>query len=145
LAILFPKRGLVYIIMENNSDTNDTDVEIDRLRQILNNKINQKKNEIHPSHNKVYNNSLQQEIDCLKWVLGQTTNTTTIKNQRQIQINKIKDVVQNEVNKLETTLTTKSLSMRNRDMFIIYTDILQWVLYIIQSIKEKGLHWQFNI
>ena len=131
--------------MENNSDTNDTDVEIDRLRQILNNKINQKKNEIHPSHNKVYNNSLQQEIDCLKWVLGQTTNTTTIKNQRQIQINKIKDVVQNEVNKLETTLTTKSLSMRKRDMFIIYTDILQWVLYIIQSIKEKGLHWQFNI
>ena len=131
--------------MENNSDTNDTDVEIDRLRQILNNKINQKKNEIHPSHNKVYNNSLQQEIYCLKWVLGQTTNTTTIKNQRQIQINKIKDVVQNEVNKLETTLTTKSLSMRKRDMFIIYTDILQWVLYIIQSIKEKGLHWQFNI
>jgi hypothetical protein len=135
-------------MIENNihsNDANNTDAELDRLRQVLNNKINQKKNQIHPSHNKVYNNSLQQEIDCLKWVLGQTTNTTTIKNQRQIQINKIKDVVQNEVNKLETTLTTKSLSMRNRDMFIIYTDILQWVLYIIQSIKEKGLHWQFNI
>ena len=73
--------------MENNSDTNDTDVEIDILRQVLNNKINQKKNEIYPLHNKVYNNSLQQEIDCLKWVLGHTTNTnttaTTIKNQRQ--------------------------------------------------------------
>ena len=72
----------------NNIGSNNTDLEIDRFRQILNNKINQKKNEIHPSlHNKIYNNSLQQEIDCLKWVLGHTTNTnttaTTIKNQRQ--------------------------------------------------------------
>ena len=142
--------------MENNSNNShsnndNTDVEIDRLRQILNNKINQKKNQIHPSlHNKVYNNSLQQEIDCLKWVLGQTTNTNTtatIKNQRQkiIQINKIQDIVQNEVNKLDTTLRTKSLSIEKRDKFIIYSEILTWVLYVIQSIKEKGIHWQFNI
>ena len=134
----------IYIIMENNSDTNDTDVEIDRLRQVLNNKINQKKNEIHPSlHNKIYNNSLQQEIDCLKWILGQTN--TTINQRQIIQINKIEDIVQKELDKLEITLTTKPLSIRKRDMFIIYTDILQWVLYVIHSIKEKGVHWQFNI
>jgi hypothetical protein len=41
----------------NNIGSNTTDLEIDRLRQILNNKINQKKNEIHPSHNKLYNNN----------------------------------------------------------------------------------------
>ena len=70
---------------------------------------------------------------------------TTIKNQRQIQINKIEDIVQNEVNKLDTTLRTKSLSIQKRDKFIMYFEILQWIRYVIQSMKEEGLHWRFNI
>jgi hypothetical protein len=58
---------------------------------------------------------------------------------------KIEDIVQNEVNKFDTTLRTKSLSIQKRDKFIMYFEILTWVLYVIQSIKEKGLHWKFNI
>jgi|SRR5919198_2626271 hypothetical protein len=134
--------------MENNNiHTNDNNInlELDKFRKILNNKINEKKNQIHPSHNKVYNNSLQQEIHCLKWVLGQTNTTATI-NQGQIQMSQIEDIIQREVNNLERTLmTTKSLSIQKRDMFVIYTEILEWVLYVIRSIQEKGLHWQFNI
>jgi hypothetical protein len=32
-----------------------------------------------------------------------------------------------------------------RDMFIIYSETLNWVLYVIQSIEEKGLHWKITI
>jgi hypothetical protein len=134
---------------DNNSNGNNTDIELDRFRQIINNKIKEKRNQIFPLHSMAYNNNVQHEINCLKWVLGQTTNTTTtattIKNQRQIQINKIGDIVQNEVNKLDTTLRTKSLSIQKRDKFIAYNETLNWVLYVIQSIEEKGLHWKFNI
>jgi hypothetical protein len=68
------------------------------------------------------------------------------KNKTKTNANKQKeDIVQNEVNKLDTTLRTKSLSIQKRDKFIMYSEILQWILYVIHSIKEKGLHWQFNI
>ena len=42
-------------------------------------------------------------------------------------------------------MTTNTINIDKRDMFIIYTETLSWVLYVIQSIKEKGLHWRFNI
>jgi hypothetical protein len=122
----------------NNSNDNNADIELDRFRQIINNKIKEKKNQMFPLHNMAYNNNVQHETNCLKWVLG-------ITNQRQMQMSQIEDIVQNEVNKLDTTLRTKSLSMQKRDKFIMYFEILQWIRYVIQSIKEKGLHWQFNI
>jgi hypothetical protein len=42
-------------------------------------------------------------------------------------------------------MTTKSINIEKKDMFITYTETLNWVLYVIHSIKEKGLRWQFNI
>jgi hypothetical protein len=134
----------VCIAVENNSNNirsngdNDTDIELDRFRQIINNKIKEKKNQIFPLHSMAYNNNVQHEIHCLSWVLG-------ITNQKQIQISQVEDIVQNEASKLDTTLRTKSLSMQKRDKFIMYFEILQWIRYVIQSIKEKGLHWRFNI
>ena len=128
--------------MENSnncSNGNNTDLELDRFRQIINNKINEKKNQIYQSHSMAYNNNVQHEINCLKWVLG-------ITNPRiQIQISQLENIIQNEVKKFDTTLRTKSLSILKRDKFIVYWETLQWVLYVIQSIKERGLHWQFNI
>ena len=35
-------------------------------------------------------------------------------------------------------MTTESINTEKRDMFITYTETLSWVLYVIQSIKEKG-------
>jgi hypothetical protein len=124
----------------NNSNGNNTDIELDRFRQILNNKINEKTNQIFPLHSMAYNNNVQYEINCLRWVLGKTN-----QRQMQMQMSQIEDIVQNEVNKLDTTLRTKSLSIHKRDKFIMYFEILQWIRYVIQSIKEKGLHWRFNI
>jgi hypothetical protein len=42
---------------DNNKD-NDPNLELDRLKQILNKKIKEKKNQIHPLHAKVYNYNL---------------------------------------------------------------------------------------
>lgn len=117
--------------MDNNNNDNNNNLELDRLKQMLNKRIKEKKNQIFPLHSMAYNNNVRHEINCLKWVLG-------ITNQRQIRINRIEDIIQNEVNKLDTTLRTKSLSMQKRDKFIMYFEILQWILYVIQSIKEKG-------
>jgi CRISPR/Cas system CSM-associated protein Csm2 small subunit len=65
----------------NNSNGNNADIELDRFRQIINNKINEKKNQIFLLYSMAYNNNnVQYEINCLRWVLGKT-------NQRQIQMN----------------------------------------------------------
>jgi hypothetical protein len=97
--------------MENNSNNgNNADIELDRFRQIINNKVNEKKNQIFPSHSIAYNNSLHYEIHCLKWVLGKT-------NQRQMQISQVEDIIQKEVNYLNEKMTTKSINVEKRDMF----------------------------
>jgi hypothetical protein len=125
--------------MENkNSNGNNTDIELNRFKQILNNKINEKKNQIFPSHSGAYNNSVHYEIHCLSWIIGKT-------NQRQIQMSEVEDIIQKEINYLNGKMTTKSINIKKRDMFITYTEILSWVLYVIHSIEEKGLHSKLNI
>ncbi len=124
----------------NNSNGNNADIELDRFKQILNNKISEKMNQIFPSHSMAYNNSVHYEIHCLRWVLGKT-------NQRQIQMqmSQVKDIIQKEINYLNGKLNTKSINIEKRDMFITYIETLNWVLYVIHSIKEKGLHWKLTL
>ena len=126
--------------MENNN-TKNAHTELDRFRQILNNKINEKENLIFPLHSMAYNNSVHYEIHCLRWVLAKTNQRIQI----QMQISQVEDVVQKEINCLNRKMTTNTINIDKRDMFIIYTETLSWVLYVIHSIKEKGLHWRFNI
>ena len=57
--------------MENNN-TKNAHTELDRFRQILNNKINEKENLIFPLHSMAYNNRVHYEIHYLRWVLGKT-------------------------------------------------------------------------
>jgi hypothetical protein len=126
--------------MENNN-TKNAYTELDRFKQILNNKISEKMNQIFPLHSMAYNNSVHYEIHCLRWVLAKTNQRIQI----QMQISQVEDVVQKEINCLNGKMTTNTINIDKRDMFIIYTETLSWVLYVIQSIKEKGLHWRFNI
>jgi hypothetical protein len=44
---------------------------VNTLRQLVEEKINECKGEIHESHNPVYNNSMLVDIQTLEWVLGQ--------------------------------------------------------------------------
>src|SRR5918911_446119 len=125
----------------NNSNGNNADIELDRFQQVLNNKISEKMNQIFPLHSMAYNNSVHYEIHCLRWVLAKTNQRIQI----QMQISQVEDVVQKEINYLNGKMTTNTINIDKRDMFITYTETLKWVLYVIQSIKEKGLHWQFNI
>jgi hypothetical protein len=122
----------------NNSNGNNANIELDRIRQIINNKINEKKNQIFPLHSMAYNNSVHYEIHCLKWVLGKTNQSP------QIQMSQVEDIIQKEVNYLNGKMTTKPINMEKRDMFIIYTETLNWVLYVIHSIEEKGLGKSIN-
>jgi hypothetical protein len=53
-----------------NTDTNIIDF-AEILRDTINEKIDECRNDIHESHNPVYNNSLLIEIQELEWVQGQ--------------------------------------------------------------------------
>jgi peptide deformylase len=131
-------------MLDNNNynKDNNSNEELDRLKQILNNKINEKENQIFPSHSMAYNNNAHYEIHCLKWVLVKTNQRQM---QMQMQISQVEDIIQKEINYLNGKMTTKSINIKKRDMFITYTETLNWVLYVIHSIKEKGLHWKLTL
>jgi len=74
---------------------------------------------------------VQCEINCLRWVIG-------ITNQRiEIRMGQVENIIQKEINDLNGKMTTKSVNIEKKDMFIIYTETLAWILYVIHSIEEK--------
>ena len=114
------------IVVENDSSIGKkADIELDRFKQILNNKINEKNNQIFASHSMAYNNNVQYEINCLRWVLEKT-------NQRiQIRMDHVDNIIQKEINDLNGKMNAKSVNIQKRDMFITYIETVSWVLYVI--------------
>ncbi len=53
------------------SPSSQSTLPLKTLEEILHNRILQKKREMHPSHNKVYLESLRIEIETIEWVLAQ--------------------------------------------------------------------------
>ena len=49
----------------------------------------------------------------------------------------VENIIQKEINDLNGKMTTKSVNIEKKDMFIIYTETLAWILYVIHSIEEK--------
>ena len=116
--------------MLHNTDNkdNNNNLKLDRLKQILNKKIKEKKDQIHPLHAKVYNDNLQIEICSLRWVLEQLTTKR--------QINQVKCRVEKEINNLGRKMKN-SIEIEARDVLITQAEILIWILYVIQSIGEE--------
>jgi prenyltransferase beta subunit len=112
----------------NNYNDNHSNLALDRLKQFLNNKVKEKKNQIHPLHAKVYNDNLQIEIHSLRWILERAMN--------QRQINQVRCLVENEINNLGIKMKN-SRDMEERDVLITEVEILLWILYVIQSIEEE--------
>jgi hypothetical protein len=75
LAVSLVLQGLFCMISENmllnpNKPSSST-VPLRSLQEILQNRIKQKKGEMHKSHNIAYNDSLYTEIETIHWVLAQ--------------------------------------------------------------------------
>lgn len=105
--------------------------ELDRLKEILESKIKKTSNDIHESHNKAYNDSLQNEIHTLEWVLEYTT-------QKKVHIGKLEVIVQDKI----ADLTIRMDNATHREVTdILFTKIetLRWVLYIIHSVNNRSL------
>jgi hypothetical protein len=116
-------------MLNSDNDKNDnSNLELDRLKQILNKKIKEKKNQLHPLHAKAYNDNLQIEIRSLRWVLKQLISKR--------QINRVRGLVESEVNSLGRKMKN-AIDMEERDSLITEVEILLWVLYVIQSIEEE--------
>jgi hypothetical protein len=61
-----------------------------------------------------------------------------------MQMSRVEGLVRKEINELKRKMTNP-INIEKRDMFITYTETLNWVLYVIHSIKEKGLHWKLTV
>jgi hypothetical protein len=105
---------------------------VDRLKQILESKIEKTRSEIrHELHNKAYNDSLQNEILTLEWVLGYIT-------QKKVHIDKIEIIVQDKIADLKIRMD-KAVHREVTDFLFTEMETLRWVLYIIHSINKGSL------
>jgi hypothetical protein len=102
--------------------------ELYRLKEILESKIKKTSNDIHESHNKAYNDSLQNEIHTLEWVLGCI--------RKKVQTDKLEVIVQDKITDL-TIRMNKAIHREDTDFLFTKLETLKWVLYVIHSI-EKG-------
>jgi hypothetical protein len=103
------------------SDTN-------RLKEFLHEKIEKRKNRIHPAHNPRFNHDLQLEIDCIEYAL------------KKIEINKIpidrlEAVIRAMIQDLEKR-KDKAMKRSDTDDFWIKIESLQWVLFVIFAIRN---------
>ena len=114
--------------MDNDNNDNVSNLELDRLKQILNSKVKEKRNQIHPLHARVYNDNLQIEIRSLSWVVEQLASKR--------QINQVRCLVEEEINNLGIKMKN-SIDMEERDVLITEVEILLWVLYVIQRIEDE--------
>jgi hypothetical protein len=56
---------------ESSPSAQSTLLPLKTLQEILQNRVIQKKGEMHESHNRVYNDGLWTEIETIQWVLAQ--------------------------------------------------------------------------
>ena len=105
---------------------------IDRLKQVLDCKIKKTRSDIrHELHNKAYNDSLQNEIRTLEWVLEYTT-------QKKVHIGKLEDIVQDKIAELKMRIE-KATNREVTDFLFTKIETLRWVLYVIHSINKGSL------
>ncbi|HZD82798.1 MAG TPA: hypothetical protein VE076_07980 [Nitrososphaeraceae archaeon] len=105
---------------------------VDRLKQILESKIEKTRSEIrHELHNKAYNDSLQNEIHILEWVLKYIT-------QKKVHIGKLEIIVKDKIADLKIRMS-KAMHREVTDFIFTKIETLRWVLYIIHSINKGSL------
>ena len=105
---------------------------IDRLKQVLECKIKKTRSDIrHELHNKAYNDSLQNEIRTLDWVLEYTI-------QKKGHIGKLEVTVQGKIADLKMRMD-KAMHREVTDFLFTEIETLRWVLYIIHSINKGSL------
>jgi hypothetical protein len=114
------------------SDILYMDHELERLKQVLEIKIKKTRSDIrHDLHNKAYNDSLQNEIRTLEWVLEYTT-------QKKVPIDKLEVIVQDKIAELKIRMD-KAIHREDTDFLFTEIETLRWVLYVIHSINKGSL------
>jgi hypothetical protein len=87
---------------------------IDRLKQVLECKVKKTRSDIrHDLHSKAYNDSLQNEIRTLEWVLEYTA-------QKKVHIGKLEDIVQDKIADL---IIIMDKAIRREDTDFLFTKI----------------------
>jgi acetolactate synthase small subunit len=102
---------------------------IDTLKQVLESKIEKTRSDIrHELHNKSYNDSLQNEIGILEWVLEYIV-------QKKVHIDRLEVIVQDKIAELKITMN-KATHREVTDFLFTKIETLRWVLYVIHSINK---------
>jgi hypothetical protein len=114
------------------------------LTESINEKINECRGEIHPSHNPVFNKSMLINIQTLEWTLGQInqlennnkvrrkiTTTTTVDFAKSLT-----ERIQRKMDKSRNDLR-QSHDIIQKDKLILEIDRLDWVLAQINSIQNR--------
>ena len=105
--------------------------DLDRLKELLHEKIEKRKKQIHPAHNPRFNHNMQLEVDCIEWAL-QKIEVTKLPNDR------LESVIKTMIKDLEKR-KDKAMIRSDTDDLWTKNETLQWILYIIFAIRNGNM------
>ena len=100
----------------------------DRLKELLHEKIAQRKKQIHPAHNPRFNHDIQLEIDCIEWAL-QKIEVSKLPNDR------LEGAIKVMIKDLEKRKDKAMIRPETDDLWT-KIETLQWVLFVIFAIRN---------
>jgi hypothetical protein len=115
------------------------------LTESINEKINECRGEIHPSHNPVFNKSMLIDIQTLEWALGQINqleNNNEVRRKITTTTNaadfaeSLTEIIRCRIGKSRNDLR-QSHDIIQKDKLILEIDRLDWVLAQINSIQNR--------
>jgi hypothetical protein len=107
------------------------DLDSIKLKEFLHEKIDKRKNQIHPAHNIRFNHDLQLEIDCVKWALNKI-------EVNKLPMDRLEAVTRVMIKDLEKR-KGKAMKRSDTDDLWIKIESLQWVLFVIFAIKNGNM------
>jgi hypothetical protein len=107
------------------------DTNSNKIKEFLHEKIDKRKNQIHPAHNIRFNHDLQLEIDCIEWALKKI-------EVNKLPIDRLEAVTRVMIKDLEKR-KDKAMERSDTDDLWIKIESLQWVLFVIFAIKNERM------
>ena len=107
-------------------------VEVERLKQVLNMKIEKAKKNINEKYNPAMNNYFQIQLDLLEWVLEEYT-----QKQKHIELEGLEFIIENKITKLKIQMD-KTTYIVDTDALYRKIETLRWIIFAINHfVKDR--------
>jgi hypothetical protein len=107
-------------------------VELERLKQVLDMKIEKGKKNINEKYNPAMNNYFQIQIEVLEWVLEEY-----VQKHKHIELEVLESIIENKITRLKTQMD-KTTYIVDTDALYRKIETLRWIIFAINHFVKDS-------